>query len=150
MSRAVDRTLLDLAALTAGRDLERAVAQAIATKRTSLARLRTYAAQHRSRNGTGRLRALIEAPTPPRFTRSEAEERLLSLIRTSESFPTRSPTTRSIRYELDVFWPEALLAVEYDSFEFHGDEASFEHDRLRDARLAAEHGIQVLRVTRKQ
>lgn len=146
----VDRTLLDLAALTDGRELERAVAQAVATKRTSLPRLRAYATRHRGRNGTGRLRSLVAAPTPPRFTRSEAEERLLALIRTSDELPDPLTNHPVDPYELDVYWPGAQLAVEYDSFEFHGDEAAFEHDRLRDARLAAEHGIQVLRVTRRQ
>ncbi len=53
-------------------------------------------------------------------------------------------------YELDLYWPDAKLAIEYDSRRHHLGEAAFEHDRLRDARLAAAHGILVIRVTGRQ
>ena len=49
-------------------------------------------------------------------------------------------------YELDAYWPGLRFAVELDTYEYHGDEISFEEDRLRheDLKLA---GIEMIRVT---
>ena len=69
------------------------------------------------------------------ITRSEAEERLLVLIRASE-----------------LPHPEVNVRVGYhevDGFRFHSSRAAFERDRLRDAELAAM-GFRVVRVTWRQ
>ena len=50
-------------------------------------------------------------------------------------------------YRLDFLWPELRLALEIDAYGTHGSRARFESDRWRDARLLAEAGIIVLRVT---
>ena len=34
-------------------------------------------------------------------------------------------------YELDAYWPDQRLAVEYDSWEFHSNLVSFREDRIR-------------------
>lgn len=47
---------------------------------------------------------------------------------------------------LDAFYPEAGLIVELDSWQFHGDRASFERDRAKDAAALAE-GLRTLRAT---
>lgn len=47
---------------------------------------------------------------------------------------------------LDAFYPEAGLIVELDSWQFHGDRASFERDRAKDAAALAE-GLRTLRGT---
>jgi very-short-patch-repair endonuclease len=145
----VDRTLLDLAGRASDRELERALAAALDRRTTSRARLRRYLARRRRWHGAARLRALLDPATPPRHTRSPPEERLLSLIRVSD-LPDPLTNHPVGPYELDVYWPDAQLAVEYDSREHHLGETAFEHDRLRDARLAAEHGILVVRVTGAQ
>lgn len=49
---------------------------------------------------------------------------------------------------MDAYWPDAQLAVEVDSRNFHATPLAFEEDRRRDRRLAAR-GIQVTRVTRR-
>ena len=49
-------------------------------------------------------------------------------------------------YELDVYWPEARLALEIDGAETHDTTYAFHSDRRRDRALAAQ-GIQVNRVT---
>ena len=145
----VDRTLLDLAAAASDRDLERALAAALDRRATSRARLRRYLARRRRWPGAARLRALLDPASPPRHTRSPPEEQLLALIRSSD-LPDPLTNHPVGPYELDVYWPDAKLAVEYDSRRHHLGEAAFEHDRLRDSWLAAERGILVVRVTGRQ
>jgi very-short-patch-repair endonuclease len=49
-------------------------------------------------------------------------------------------------HEVDGYWPDARLAVEFDGEAFHRTNRAFHGDRRRDRRLAAL-GIQVIRVT---
>jgi very-short-patch-repair endonuclease len=49
-------------------------------------------------------------------------------------------------HEVDAYWPEAKLALEFDGVETHYTRHAFHQDRRRDRALAAE-GIQPLRVT---
>ena len=145
----VDRTLLDLAATATDRELERALAAALDRPVTSRARVRRYLERRRRWPGAARLGAHLDPEDPPRHTRSTPEEQLLELIRASE-LPDPLTNYPIGPYELDAYWPDAKLGVEYDSREHHLGDAAFEHDRLRDARLAAEHGILVMRVTGRQ
>ena len=146
---AIDRTLLDLGARGTDRELERALAAALDRQLTSRVRLRRYLGRRRRWRGAARVRALLNPAEPPRHTRSPPEEELLALIRASD-LPDPLTNHPIGPYELDAYWPEAKLAVEYDSRMHHLGEAAFEHDRLRDAWLAAEHGILVVRVTARQ
>jgi very-short-patch-repair endonuclease len=54
-----------------------------------------------------------------------------------------------VGYELDVYWPERSFAVELDTFETHGNRASFESDRARDLALALA-GIETVCVSELQ
>jgi len=145
----VDRTLLDLGARATGRELERARAAALDRRATSRERLRRYLRRRSRWPGAARLRALLGPAAQPRHARSAPEERLLALIRASD-LPDPLTNHPVGPYELDAYWPDAKLAIEYDSHRHHLGEAAFEHDRLRDAWLAAEHGILVIRVTGRQ
>jgi very-short-patch-repair endonuclease len=49
-------------------------------------------------------------------------------------------------HEVDMYWPDAKLILELDSWEFHKTRAAFERDRRRDAHLERR-GYRVLRVT---
>jgi very-short-patch-repair endonuclease len=46
-------------------------------------------------------------------------------------------TTPSGRFRLDLSWPSALIAVEYDGFQFHADHVAFARDRRRWRALVA-------------
>lgn len=142
------RTLLDLASDATPRDLEQAVAEAERRHLASRSGLAALLARYPARPGTRALRALIEAHERPALTRSEAEERLLALLRRAE-LPAPDVNVRLDPYEVDFLWREAGLAVEVDGFAFHADRARFEEDRRRDADLAAR-GLQVIRVTWRQ
>lgn len=49
--------------------------------------------------------------------------------------------------KLDFFWPEARVAVEYDSAQFHGNESQDELDKLR-REVASSRGIELMSLTR--
>jgi very-short-patch-repair endonuclease len=84
----------------------------------------------------------------PRFTRSEAERRLLALTRAA-GLPTPLTNTRVAGWEVDAFWPRHKLIVEVDGFAYHGNRAAFERDRRKDAALTAA-GYRVVRITWRQ
>jgi Protein of unknown function (DUF559) len=67
-----------------------------------------------------------------------------------------SPTPRTLRqpqfninlhgYEVDVYWPQARLVLEFDGAATHDTTTAFHEDRRRDRALAAK-GIHPIRVT---
>jgi very-short-patch-repair endonuclease len=52
-------------------------------------------------------------------------------------------------YEVDALFAEHRLIVEIDDYETHGDPATFQTDRVRDA-VHLEHGYLTLRLTRER
>jgi very-short-patch-repair endonuclease len=90
----------------------------------------------------------LDGARRPAFTRSEAEERFVDLIRRA-SLPASETNVALHGYEVDFLWRQRGLVVEIDGFASHGDRGAFEADRRRDADLAA-HGIQVMRITWRQ
>jgi very-short-patch-repair endonuclease len=97
----------------------------------------------RSHRGAARLEAVLD---PGRqFTRSEAERRLLRLVKAA-GLPTPAANTRVAGYEVDFLWPRERLVVEVDGYSFHSARAAFERDRVRDADLQT-CGYRVLRIT---
>lgn len=146
------RTLLDLAGLRAPeslttRALERAVAESLALRLSSLRHLRMMAERHSRHAGSRRLIGLL-GDDPPAFTRSEAEERFLDLIRRAQ-LPKPRVNARIGGYEVDFFWPAEGCVAEIDGFAVHASRAAFEADRKRDAVLAGK-GVTVIRSTWRQ
>jgi very-short-patch-repair endonuclease len=89
------------------------------------------------------------APWPyrydPAFTRSRAERRFLDLC--LEHRLPRPRTCFSIAgHEVDTYWPDARLAIEFDGEALPSHEARVPRGRRRDRRLATL-GVQVNRVT---
>jgi very-short-patch-repair endonuclease len=139
------RTVLDLAGLTSSRQLERALARCKRKHPTAWDALPELLRRHPRHVGSRRLRAILGSGTTPALTRSEAEERLLALIRRGR---LREPETnvRIHGFEVDFLWRAERLVVEVDGFAFHSSRRSFEGDRLRDGDLVG-HGLRVARVT---
>lgn len=142
------RTLLDLAAIVAPRELEQALAEAHARRLAHRSDLTALLARVGRRPGAPALRSLIETDGPPALTRSEAEDRFLALIRAAE-LPAPEVNVRIGRREVDFMWRQQGLIVEVDGFRFHSSRAAFERDRRRDAELASV-GFRVIRVTWRQ
>ena len=141
-------TVLDIAAALSPDELEAAWAIAVSMGLASATRLRSAVASSPRRTGLSRLRDLARASSDPALSRSPNERRLHALVRDA-ALP--EPETNVVVYgkEVDLWWPQARVAVEVDAFGTHGSPRSFESDRLVDANFKAG-GIEVLRFTRRR
>jgi very-short-patch-repair endonuclease len=100
------------------------------------------------RSGNRVLRSLLEEGTTPALTLSEAEDRLLDMVR-KVGLPEPAANAPIGSVHVDFFWPRERLVVEVDGFAFHSSRRKFESDRRRDAMLTAR-GLRVMRVTWRQ
>ena len=141
------RTLLDLASMLEARELARAVEEAQVRRLVNPTELRELVARASlTQRGVPALRRVLDAiGDRPSFTRSEAERRLVELIRAAR-LPQPRANARVARHEVDLLWVAQRLVVEVDGFRFHGGRAAFERDRRRDGELLAA-GYRVLRLT---
>jgi very-short-patch-repair endonuclease len=142
------RTLLDLAAVLEPRELDRSLEQAEVLRLVSRNALRAVLARAGGHHGAAPLRAAVQMNGAAALTRSEAETRLLELIRAAD-LPAPRTNVRVAGYEVDFLWPDERLVIEVDGYAFHRTRQAFERDRLRDAKLQAR-GLRVMRVTWRQ
>jgi very-short-patch-repair endonuclease len=141
------RTLHDLAAVVGPRELERALAEALAKRLTTLDAVARVVARHPRDPGRATLRALLQDGRPA-LTRSEAEERFLALIREA-GLPMPAANVRVEGLEVDFLWRAERLVVEVDGYAFHSSPGAFNNDRRRDTALVAA-GLRVTRLTWQQ
>lgn len=142
------RTILDLAAIVDPRALEQAVSRALRSGLAAEDAMARLLDRYPRRAGTPALRAILTRGESPAFVRSEAEARLLALVRSARlPIPRVNDVVRGV--EVDFFWPSYRLIVEVDGFAYHGSRAAFERDRRRDMALA-DVGLRVMRVTWRQ
>jgi very-short-patch-repair endonuclease len=142
------RTIIDLALVLPFRDLQRAYEEAQVQRLVRPSELRSALGRSTGRRGAPAIRALLDLDRKPALTRSEAEARLLALLRAADLPPTEV-NARIGRYEVDFLWRRQRLVVEVDGFAYHASRAAFERDRIRDAELQAA-GYRVMRITRHQ
>lgn len=142
------RTLIDIAPSREPRELERAFDEALVRGLVRLPDLRQRVKLGADRRGLRPIRELMARETGTTFTRSQAEELFLKLVRQAQ-LPAPQVNARRHGFELDFFWEAQRVAVEIDGFAFHGTRRAFERDRRRDARLQAA-GISTMRVTWRQ
>jgi very-short-patch-repair endonuclease len=142
------RTLLDLAPHLTARELERAVDQMVVHRAGHLGDLTELLRRCGRHPGTSALSDLVIRHAGTTFTRSEAEERFLALVRDAQ-LPQPLVNARRHGFEVDFLWPELGIAVEIDGYAFHRGRSSFEDDRRRDAILKTK-GIDVIRITWRQ
>jgi very-short-patch-repair endonuclease len=138
----IERTLLDLAAI--GKPVERLVAEAVAKRLTSIAKLTAYVERRSGARGSARLRSCIEGDQ----TRSEVEKEFVRWLK-DRGIPVPLLNEPLGPFTVDGLWREASLIVEIDTFDTHGTRHSFEQDRRRDAYTAAR-GLRTIRVTPKR
>ena len=142
----VARTLVDLAEVLTEKQLADAVHQAEVRRKfdlTSINEVRRRLPGRTGRHGLSRVLSVYEPS--PRIARSEGERLLLSLIE-EHGLPMPETQVPVAGYELDFFWPDAGLAVEFDGRDFHDNTTAYYDDRVRDRRLAVA-DVQVIRVT---
>ena len=126
------RTMLDLAAVVNDREFERAMDEA-AYLRLDLSGLKPRPGR---RGGARITRVLARHRTGSTRTRTEMEERMLSLCR-RHGIPAPLVNEEVEGYEADFVWPEHRVIVETDGWRAHGTRRAFESDRRRDAHLTA-------------
>jgi very-short-patch-repair endonuclease len=142
------RTALDVAHTLEPSVLERLLARARVERLASERDLGAAVARYPTHPGAANLKGALRQAGGPALTRSEAEQRLLRLIRDA-GLPAPETNTYLHGLEVDFLWPRQRLVVEVDGFAFHSDRAAFERDRARDAALVAA-GFRVIRVTWRQ
>jgi very-short-patch-repair endonuclease len=130
------------------RELERAVAEGLAKRLVTTAKLEVVLERNRFRPSAARLRDLLADKRDPALTRSEAERRLLDLIREA-GLASPAVNARIGGFEVDFVWRAERLVVEVDGFQFHSSRLAFERDRIRDGELGSR-GYRVMRVTWRQ
>lgn len=147
------RTLLDLAAVLAPRQVERAINEAEVRRLTDQLSLHDLAARYPRRRGVGLIRSLLaDLHFGRTVTRSELEERFLGFL---DRYGFTRPAVNADlavagRWVVaDFVWRRNRLVVELDGHAFHSTAAAFERDRARDRALNAE-GWRVVRVTWRQ
>ncbi len=142
------RTLLDLAPTATDRQLELAFDRGITERTLSpshVAELLTRAGGHR---GRARLAALLDQERDAStMTRSDAEERMLALIRRA-GLPEPHVNAAYGPYTLDFYWPQARFVVEIDGYQYHSSRYRFERDRRKDNDLRRAH-LEVMRTVRR-
>ena len=84
----------------------------------------------------------------PDLTRSDLERRFLGLCHRNR-LPSPEVNARVGDHVVDFLWRHARLIVETDGYRYHSGRAAFEHDRARDASLAAA-GYEVIRFSWRQ
>lgn len=142
------RTIIDFAVGAAPDELEWALAEARAKRLVTDRELSAALDRAGTRAGVGIVRWALRRDGGPRLTRSEAERRLLRLIRAAK-LPEPRANARVAGFEVDFLWSQARVIVEVDGFAFHGHRAAFEQDRRRDMALR-DAGYEVIRVTWRQ
>ncbi len=142
-----ERTIRDLAPVVGETHLGRVIEEAQVQRKLDDASLTRAVSQARGQRGVRALRAAAPQAEAA-LTRSEAERRLVKLVRRS-GLPRPQTNVRLAGHEVDALWPREGLVVEVDGFAFHGGRRAFERDRRRDADLLAA-GHRVLRLTWRQ
>jgi very-short-patch-repair endonuclease len=146
------RTLCDLTAVEPWWTVERAVDEAL---RRKLVTLRALARVAEDLDGRGRrrgtvMREILEHRAPGYHPGdSDPEKRIAELlVRAGLPAPTRQHRvrlgTRTVR--IDLCYPSAKIAIEYDSWGFHNGRQAFDADRARANELVVL-GFSVLRFT---
>jgi len=144
----IERVLLDLAARTDSKHLERIFVQAYKTDRLSWRRLGRVLERGRGRKGIGKLRCIAQEVDPQALeTKSVTEIDFLALCREA-GLPTPSVNVLVEGHLVDFLWPAEKVVVETDSWSHHRDRPTFERDHQTDVDLIAA-GHDVHRTTYK-
>jgi very-short-patch-repair endonuclease len=129
------RTILDLAAGSDPRRLERAIDHAITDELLDPPMLSAVLERYPATRGSGALRSMLTS-TDRRstVTASKLEERFLKLVRDA-GLPPPALNARIGRMRVDATWAEHRVAVELDGYRWHRTRARQESDRRREAAL---------------
>jgi very-short-patch-repair endonuclease len=140
------RTLVDLADVLSEERLANAVNEAEMKGLFDLRQVERVLERLPGRKGRHKLGRVLAAYTPVQpFFRSRNERFVHDLCR-EHGLPTPRVNTWVHSQEVDFYWPEAGIALEFDGGAVHRTTKAFYDDRERDRALAAK-GVHVVRAT---
>ena len=147
----VNRVLIDLGAVLRPSQVRRALDNAIGNKHTNPMRVlaELTALAQRGRRGVGMMRAILDdAGVSGSHTPSVLEAKTRRLIRRAG---LREPECELVagvngEYRLDFPYPEAMLNIEVDGWQYHSSFDAFHYDRTRQNALTID-GLAFLRYT---
>jgi very-short-patch-repair endonuclease len=143
------RTLLDLAPAATDRQLELAFDRGITERTLSVSHVRDVLSRAGGHPGRGRLAALVDQEQgASTMTQSEAEERMLALVRDAGLPAPRVGFPFGI-WKLDFYWPDQRFVVEVDGYQYHSSRYRFERDRRKDNDLRRA-DIEVMRIVLRE
>jgi very-short-patch-repair endonuclease len=134
------RTILDLAPALTPTELEQLIAAAHRQRPANTKALQALVARYPGRPGVPAVRKTLAGR--PRFTRSQAERRLLEALRRAGFAPETNTGVGG--YEVDLYLPEHRLVIEVDGDPFHSARPDRRRAYARDAALGVI-GVRVLR-----
>jgi very-short-patch-repair endonuclease len=140
------RMMLDIAADLSERELELAVDEGIIRRLVTRHAIRVVLLRYPGRRGSARLAALTDEARSSSISRSEAEERMLALVRKG-GLPAPELNARIGRWTVDFLWRREKLVVEIDGYRYHSSRARLERDHDKDIALRSS-GLEVVRFTR--
>lgn len=147
------RTILDIAALSTLRQLERALNEMEVRGITDKLSVQDLLERYPRKRGTAKLRSLFADEAVLRgITREEFEKRFAAVLAGTDLPQPRRNAHLAVDgrfFEVDCLWAEQRLIVELDGRATHGTPLAFERDKERDRRLMVE-GWQVMRITWRQ
>jgi hypothetical protein len=142
----IERTLLDMAGRLDARQLERALVAADRTGRLRWGKLQAMVLRGRGRKGIGKLRRVAFEVDPRAVdAKSPLEIDFLALCR-EFGLPLPQVNVLAEGYLVDFLWLAQKVVVETDSYTYHANPPSFEHDHQRTVDLTAA-GYDVHRAT---
>jgi very-short-patch-repair endonuclease len=131
------RTLRDLTAVVPSWVVEHAVDEALSRKLTSLAQLRRVAEplQGRGRSRCTVMRDILDRRSEAVEPGESPQEHRLARLLVREGLP-RPVQQHQVRLgsrtvRIDLAYPDARVAIEYDGWEFHSTRSAFDADRAR-------------------
>jgi very-short-patch-repair endonuclease len=147
------RTLLDLASVLNGPQLERAINEAEIRRLDGVLSLIELVERHPRVQGVGRLREVLSRlDSGARGTRNDFEGAFFTFLRrprASSPQPNTIIQATERSYEADFDWPGSRLIAELDGRATHGTRRAFENDRARDRALLLA-GWRTTRITWRQ
>jgi very-short-patch-repair endonuclease len=140
------RTIVDLADVLSEKRLADAVHEAEVKRLFDLRKVEAVLDRLPGRKGRHKLNRVLTAYRDEQpFTRSRAERLVLEMCE-HHGLPRPQVNTWIGSHEVDFYWPEAALVLEFDGGAVHRTTKAFYEDRKRD-RLLAAGGIHVVRAT---
>jgi very-short-patch-repair endonuclease len=140
------RTLVDLADVLPEKQLANVVHEAEVKRLFDRKPIERVLERLPGRKGRHKLRRVLSAYKDVQpFTRSRRERLVLRMCE-EHGLPKPRTNTWVGSQEVDFYWPEAQLALEFDGGAVHRTTRAFHEDRKRDRALAVK-GIHVVRAT---